>query len=40
MIGYAGALRLQRGEDDTGRITVSPRTALSRVTRKGSGLRS
>lgn len=39
MIAYAGLARLQRGEDDRGRIEVSPSTALARVTRKGSGRR-
>jgi N6-L-threonylcarbamoyladenine synthase len=39
MIAYAGAVRLARGEDDTGRLEISPRTALPRVTRKGRGRR-
>ena len=39
MIAYAGAVRLQRGEDDTGVLAISPRTALPRVTRKGRGRR-
>ncbi len=39
MIGYVGALRLARGEDDTGRIEMSPETALLQVTRKGRGRR-
>lgn len=39
MIAYAGLMRLSRGEDDSGQIQVSPRTALARVTRKGSGKR-
>ena len=40
MIAYAGALRLGRGEDDGRSITMSPRTALLQVTRKGRGRRS
>jgi N6-L-threonylcarbamoyladenine synthase len=40
MIAYAGAKRLERGEDDTGRLETSPRTALPRVTTKGRGKRS
>jgi len=39
MIGYAGAARLVRGENDAGRLEISPRTALPRVTRKGRGRR-
>jgi N6-L-threonylcarbamoyladenine synthase len=39
MIAYAGAARAERGEDDTGRIEMSPHTSLPRVTRKGSGVR-
>ncbi len=39
MIAYAGAVRLADGADDTGRLTISPRTALLRVTRKGRGRR-
>jgi N6-L-threonylcarbamoyladenine synthase len=39
MIAYAGAVRLARGEDDRGQITVSPHTALLSVTRKGPGRR-
>jgi N6-L-threonylcarbamoyladenine synthase len=39
MIAYAGAMRLTRGENDSGRLEVSPRTALLRVTRKGPGRR-
>jgi hypothetical protein len=39
MIAYAGAHRLARGEDDASKLTVSPHTALPRVTRKGSGVR-
>jgi N6-L-threonylcarbamoyladenine synthase len=39
MIAYAGALRLARGENDAGRITTSPDTALPRATRKGAGRR-
>jgi len=40
MIAYAGAKRLERGEDDTGRLETSPRTALPRVTTKGRGKRT
>ncbi len=39
MIAYAGSLRLRRGEDDSGHLVMSPRTALLRVTRKGRGRR-
>jgi N6-L-threonylcarbamoyladenine synthase len=39
MIAYAGLFRIARGEDDRGRLEVSPDTALARVTRKGSGRR-
>jgi N6-L-threonylcarbamoyladenine synthase len=39
MIAYAGSMRLERGENDAGRIEVSPRTALPHVTRKGPGSR-
>jgi N6-L-threonylcarbamoyladenine synthase len=39
MIAYAGAVRLARGEDDRGRIEISPHTALLSVTRKGAGPR-
>jgi len=39
MIAYAGAKRLERGEDDTGHVETSPRTLLPRVTRKGRGKR-
>jgi N6-L-threonylcarbamoyladenine synthase len=40
MIAFAGAHRLARGETDAGRIEMSPRTALPRVTRKGAGRRA
>jgi N6-L-threonylcarbamoyladenine synthase len=40
MIAYAGAKRLERGENDAGRLETSPRTSLPRVTRKGRGRRS
>ena len=40
MIAYAGLTRLARGEDDTDTLTVSPRTSLATVTRKGSGRRA
>jgi len=39
MIAFAGARRLAKGEDDTGRVEVSPTTLLPRVTRKGRGRR-
>jgi N6-L-threonylcarbamoyladenine synthase len=39
MIAFAGLLRLRKGEDDAGRISVSPHTMLPRVTRKGAGRR-
>jgi N6-L-threonylcarbamoyladenine synthase len=39
MIAYAGAIRLMRGESDGESIEMNPRTALLRVTRKGSGRR-
>jgi hypothetical protein len=39
MIAYAGAFRLARGEDDRGRLEISPDTSLARVTRKGAGRR-
>jgi N6-L-threonylcarbamoyladenine synthase len=40
MIAYAGAKRLERGDDDTGKVETSPRTSLPRVTTKGRGKRS
>ena len=40
MIALAGLARLRRGEDDSGRLEVSPSTALPRVTRKGRGRRA
>ncbi len=39
MIAYAGAQRLLRGENDAGALTMSPNTALPRLTRKGRGVR-
>jgi len=39
MIAYAGAMRLERGEDDSGHLEMSPHTLLPAVTRKGSGRR-
>jgi N6-L-threonylcarbamoyladenine synthase len=39
MIAYAGVARLERGEDDRGKLEVSPRTTLPRATRKGKGRR-
>jgi N6-L-threonylcarbamoyladenine synthase len=38
-IAYAGSVRLARGESDGLRITTSPETALSQVTKKGRGRR-
>jgi N6-L-threonylcarbamoyladenine synthase len=40
MIAYAGLHRALRGEDDRGKLEISPRSALPRVTRKGGGARS
>jgi N6-L-threonylcarbamoyladenine synthase len=40
MIAYAGGLRLLRGENDQGRLTISTRTELPRITRKGQGPRT
>jgi len=40
MIAFAGLTRLQRGEDDSDTLSVSPKTALATVTRKGSGRRA
>ena len=40
MIAYAGSWRLARGENDGLAVTVSPRTALPQVTRKGRGRRA
>jgi N6-L-threonylcarbamoyladenine synthase len=39
MIAFAGAHRLSRGENDAGRLEMSPKTVLPRVTRKGRGRR-
>jgi N6-L-threonylcarbamoyladenine synthase len=39
MIAYAGSRTLLRGEDQSGRLEMSPHTALERVTRKGAGPR-
>ncbi len=39
MIAFAGSQRLQRGDDQSGRLEMSPKTALERVTRKGAGRR-
>jgi N6-L-threonylcarbamoyladenine synthase len=39
MIAYAGMVRLRRGENDAGKLAVSPDTALRTVTRKGRGRR-
>jgi N6-L-threonylcarbamoyladenine synthase len=40
MIAYAGSFRAQKGEDDRGTLTISPRTLLPRITRKGGGPRA
>lgn len=39
MIAYAGSQRLLAGEDDRGQLSISPRTVLPRLTRKGKGPR-
>jgi hypothetical protein len=39
MIAYAGAMRLCAGERDDDTLTISTRTVLPRVSRKGRGLR-
>lgn len=39
MIAWAGSLQLRRGENQSGRLEMSPNTALERVTRKGAGRR-
>ncbi len=40
MIAYAGSQRLFSGADDRGSLTISPRTLLPRLTRKGKGPRT
>lgn len=40
MIAYAGSQRLFTGADDRGSLTISPRTLLPRLTRKGRGPRT
>jgi len=40
MIGFVGARRLVRGDNDALALSMSPRTSLPRVTRKGRGLRA
>jgi len=40
MIAYAGAMQLERGENHSGRLEMSPHTLLPPVTRKGRGRRS
>lgn len=40
MIAYAGSWRLARGENDGLAVSISPRTALPQVTRKGRGRRT
>ncbi len=39
MIAYAGSFRAARGDNDLGRLEISPRTCLPRLTRKGGGPR-
>lgn len=39
MIAYAGSFRALSGEDDRGKLEISPRTLLPRATRKGGGPR-
>jgi N6-L-threonylcarbamoyladenine synthase len=39
MIAFTGCLRLMRGDDQSGQLSMSPHTALARVTRKGKGPR-
>ncbi len=39
MIAYAGSMRLLNGDDDRGRLEMSPHTLLPTVTRKGRGRR-
>jgi len=39
MIAYAGSQRLLSGADDRGQLSISPRTILPRLTRKGRGPR-
>jgi N6-L-threonylcarbamoyladenine synthase len=40
MIAYAGSFMAQRGGDERGRLTISPRSVLPRLTKKGGGPRS
>lgn len=40
MIAYTGSHRLRCGQNDHGKLVVSPRTLLPRVTRKGRGTRA
>ena len=39
MIAYAGAYARLLGQDDRGRLEISPKTSLPRATRKGGGRR-
>jgi N6-L-threonylcarbamoyladenine synthase len=39
MIAYAGGIRLGAGENDSGKLVMSPHTLLHAVTRKGRGPR-
>ncbi len=39
MIAYAGAALVQAGGDDRGKLTISPKTILPRLTQKGGGPR-
>jgi len=40
MIAHAGAYGARRGQDDRGRLEISPKTSLPRATRKGGGRRN
>lgn len=40
MIAYAGSFLLGAGRDDRGRLSISPKSILPRVTQKGSGPRA
>lgn len=40
MIAYAGCFLADQGADDRGQLTISPRSIVPRLTRKGGGLRA
>lgn len=40
MIAYAGCFLVDQGEDDRGKLIISPRSVVPRLTRKGGGLRA